>query len=1003
MGGSIRRILADARLTTLVVVLVVTLPVLALGALAVRQSGADLRTQETKHLASAASAAGANERQRLVRLQRRLQGVWAATPAASFADAGATARTLAEVARRAGSDLVGVALADAGGHVIASEPGPFGAAVPPEALRAAEREESLRITPFARLGGRTFYVLSMPVEGAGGKVVLVGMDARSALRDMSGLLGVFGSVYVVDSNGMTLSVARFAQNEDYTGTLDADPDLAACCTVPALGTTGDAGDLFGEATLDNGEWRIVLGQPAAVLQTAIDGIGATLLGIGTIPLLLLVAGAVALSRVFRRTLRQRERMREMQTTARIGGWRWDLRTERLSASRELLRILGLPSRREGIALETLLDRVHPDDRARVRAALAHAAEAGAPTETRCRVTAANGQIFVVEVRSVRETDRRGRRVALRGTLQDVTELYRSEEQRAQLLAQMDSIDEAVIGTTLDGTISDWNACAERLFGYTRDEAVGRSVKMLRPPERRSGSGAMLAAVSAGRRMDRQELDRLRKDGTLVDVAVSGTPVWNAAGEVVAATFTYRDVARQKRLENELAERVSHDALTGLPNRFLLRDRLDQALRGAERSREPLALLEVDIERFRDVNDAIGQQGGDALLMDMAARLQAEVRAVDTVARLGTDVFAVVVPGSDETAAMLVASRIRSALQQPFVLGRHEIDVDISVGVVLAPAHGSDVVTLFRRCEIALQAAKRSRAGYALYASDGEPAKPSRVIVLTELRQALERDELVLEYQPEVDLRTGETARVEALLRWDHPTRGLLAPMEFIPLVEDTGLIAPITQWVLATAMRQCRTWRDAGVEMPIAVNLSSRSLLEPGFVASVGEALGISDTEGPMLTIEITESVLMEDAKRAREVIDELRRLGVRIAIDDFGTGYSSFAYLDTLPIDEMKIDRSFVLGLARERSSAIVGSMIDLGHHLGIEVVAEGVETEEAAAHLTELGCDTLQGFSIGRPMSARALEDWLRARPAPIAPRARATRVRRVPWRASGGAPAA
>ncbi|MDE3113850.1 MAG: EAL domain-containing protein [Chloroflexota bacterium] len=727
-----------------------------------------------------------------------------------------------------------------------------------------------------------------------------------------------------------------------------------------------------------------------------DGFGAATIGLGGVPLALLAVTTIFLTREHRRTIRQRDRLREMQQTARIGSWRYDVRTGRVSGSRQLMHVVGLPPGRSGVPLETFLDRVHRDDRQRVHASLMRAIEARTRLETRFRLTAPSGQPYVVEIRAADDPGHDGRAAEVRGTVQDITELYRGEEQRAQLLAQVDSVDEAVIGTTLDGTVTEWNAGAERLFGYSRSEMVGRDIRILRPSGSRTGSAMMLAGIRAGRRMDRQELDRMRKDGSRVDVAVSGTPVWNASGDVVAATFTYWDVARQKRLENELAERVSHDPLTGLPNRFLLRDRLDQALRVAERSGEPLALLEVDVDRFRDVNDAIGQQGGDALLMDAAARIQTELRAVDTVARIGTDVFAVVVPGADESAASLVAARLRSVLQQPFEIARHEIDVEVSVGVTLAPAHGNDVATLLRRCEIALAAAKRSRVGYALFAPDAGPEKPSRVIVLAELRQAIERGELRLDYQPEVDLRTAETVRVEALVRWMHPTRGLVAPLDFIPVVEDTGLVGPLTRWVLTEATRQCRAWSDAGIAMPVAVNLSARSLLDPELVDGVGDALAASGLRGEMLTVEITEGVLMTDARRARTVIDGLHSLGVRVALDDFGTGYSSFAYLDTLPIDEMKIDRSLLLGLERDRSRAIVGTMIDLGHHLGFEVVAEGVEEAGAAERLTELGCDTLQGFSIARPMSAVALVSWLRERGERVT-RARRTVVRRI---AAGGA---
>ena len=996
MGGGFRRVLSDARLTVLAVVLVIVVPVLAAGILAVRQSGESLRAHEATELNDAASAAGANERQRIVRLGQRLQEVWTTAPATAFADPRATAATLAEAGRRAGHDLVGIAFVDGTGHIVASQPGTFAAAIPAEAARPAGRDQALAITPFTRLGTRTFYVLSIPVGTVQG-AVLVGMDARSTLRDLSALVGAFGAVYIVDRNGTTLSVTRYLENEKYAGTLESEPDLASCCEAPS-GATSDAGDLFGKASLDGGEWTIVLGQPTTNVQSAIDGIGSTLLSVGAIPLLLLVAAAIVLSRVFRRTLRQRDRLREMQGTARIGSWRWDVKADRFSAGSELLRIFGLPRGRGGIPLAMVLDRVHRDDRARVSGSFARAADGRTPLAERCRVVAASGEVFVVEMRAVGEPDRRGWWRALRGTVQDITELSRSEEQRAQLLAQVDSVDEAIVGTTLEGMVTEWNAGAERLFGYTRSEMLGRDVRILRPPEKRNGSGLMLASIRAGRRMDRQELDRLRKDGTRVDVAISGTPVWSADNEIVAATFTYWDIARQKRLENELAERVSHDPLTGLPNRFLLRDRLEQALRVAERSAEPLALLEVDVDRFRDVNDAVGQQGGDALLMDAAARIHAELRAVDTVARIGTDVFAAVVPGADETAAALVAARLRSILQQPFEVARHEIDVEISVGVVIAPAHGSDVATLLRRCEVALGAAKRSRAGYALYAPDAEPDKPSRVILLSELRQAIERNELRLDYQPEVDLRTGETVRVEALLRWMHPTRGLVAPLDFIPVVEDTGLVGPLTRWVLDEATRQCRAWEEVGTTIPVAVNLSARSLLDPEVVDAVGDALEAAGLRGEMLTVEITEGVLMTDATRAREVIDGLHALGVRIALDDFGTGYSSFAYLDTLPIDEMKIDRSFVLGLERERGRAIVGTMIDLGHHLGFEVVAEGVEERGASERLSRLGCDTVQGFSVGRPMSPGALEAWLRERGERVM-RARRTVVKRI----AGGVPAA
>ena len=436
-------------------------------------------------------------------------------------------------------------------------------------------------------------------------------------------------------------------------------------------------------------------------------------------------------------------------------------------------------------------------------------------------------------------------------------------------------------------------------------------------------------------------------------------------------------------QRRLVDQALHDPLTGLPNRELFADRVDQAIRTADRELRPAALLLLDLDRFKDVNDTLGHHHGDQLLIEVGQRLCDALRDADTVARLGGDEFAVVLPGATAEGASAVADKLRTVLQQPLTIDGVALDLDASIGIAVYPEHGADAAELLQHADVAMYMAKQAHVGFLVYDPAVDQHSPKRLAPLGGLRRALERDELVLHYQPKADLGSGAVHSVEALVRWQHPDHGLLGPGEFIPLAERTGLIHPLTYWVLDAALDQAARWQRGGLHLSVAVNISTRCLLDPAFPDQVAGQLATWQVPADLLVLEITESAVMADPARALDVLRGLHTLGVGLAVDDFGTGYSSMAYLKELPVDELKIDRSFVSQMAISASDAvIVRSTIDLGHNLGLRVVAEGVETQHAWEQLSELGCDIAQGYYLGRPMPAADLEQQLGQAQAPGVP---------------------
>ena len=437
-----------------------------------------------------------------------------------------------------------------------------------------------------------------------------------------------------------------------------------------------------------------------------------------------------------------------------------------------------------------------------------------------------------------------------------------------------------------------------------------------------------------------------------------------------------DITQQRLAEESLRKMRFYDQVTGLPNRLLLLNRLGPALAETVRTSRPLAVLILALDRFREITNTLGHHNGDLIVRDLAARLGDALGDADRVARLRGDEFGVLLPDADATFARQVGERILGSLDRPFMVQKLPIEVSASVGIAVAPDHGTEAETLLRRADSAVQAARRLGGGASVvYSTECEPHDPSRLALLGELRRALDGNELQLHYQPKVDLKTRTVVGAEALLRWPHPKRGFVPPAEFIPLAEQTGLIRPLTRWVLDRAAGEARGWERDGRSLPVAVNISARSLQDTRIVEEVKQALRTNGLRPDHLQVEVTESAVMTDPARAADVLSRLTSQGVTASIDDFGTGYSSLSLLRRLPVHELKIDRSFVMGMAGDGSEdmAIVRSTADLAHNLGLSVVAEGVEDQWTLDLLSSMGCDEAQGYHIARPMSCAAFKGWL------------------------------
>jgi diguanylate cyclase (GGDEF)-like protein/PAS domain S-box-containing protein len=513
-----------------------------------------------------------------------------------------------------------------------------------------------------------------------------------------------------------------------------------------------------------------------------------------------------------------------------------------------------------------------------------------------------------------------------------------------------------------------------ITGRSREEVIGETPQIFGIVERQKDIvDSLLQHVFEGRPFEAEATAR-RAGGAEFELDLQLVPVEDG-GQLTHWVAFLRDVTQAKHQVTSLRHQAMHDGLTGLPNRTMLFDKLERAIETARAGGSMLALMLMDLDRFKDVNDTFGHQFGDALLKQVSFRLQNQLHGDDVAARLGGDEFAVVLPQVfDAGTAATTARRILGTLEQPFVIDGQVLEVGGSIGIALFPEHGADARTLLRRADVAMYSAKQRQSGYSFHEEDADPRTPDQMALVVELRGAIERGELTAYYQPKLHMRSGIMTRAEVLARWNHPQRGHLGPAHFIPLAERTGLIRPVTDWLLDHTLAQCRSWQDAGAPIHVAVNVSARSLLDPELPGKVQKALDRWNVDPRFLKIEITESSIMADPAHALAILSMLQSMGVRLSIDDFGTGYSSLTHLRELPVDEIKVDKSFVIGMrTSDADAAIVRTVIDLAHNLGKQVCAEGVEDEETWRLLKDLGCDLAQGYWIAKPMDASALIEWL------------------------------
>lgn len=441
-------------------------------------------------------------------------------------------------------------------------------------------------------------------------------------------------------------------------------------------------------------------------------------------------------------------------------------------------------------------------------------------------------------------------------------------------------------------------------------------------------------------------------------------------------YLVRDITKFKEQTAALEHLAMHDSLTGLPNRALLQDRLQQAIFVGQREEKSVALLMMDLDRFKEINDTLGHHIGDMVLKEVGERLQGLLRKSDTFARLGGDEFAVVLPATDTDHSKEAADKLLKALEAPFVIEGHNLYIGASIGIVFYPDHGEDSSTLLQRADVAMYVAKNAQSGHCIYSPDHDQNSLQNLVLMGQLRRTIENEELLLYYQPKISYRTGRISGMEALVRWYHPQHGFIPPDEFIPIAEYTGLIKPLTIWVINAGLRQYVEWRRQGLDLKInmSVNLSARTLLDARFPAEVDKLIKRWGIEPEYIELEITESAVMADPDQALRILKQLDSLGIRLSIDDFGTGYSSLAYLKKLPVDEIKIDKSFVMNMTTDESdSMIVRSTIDLAHNLGLSVIAEGVENKEILEMLHTLGCDGAQGYYLCHPLPAAEFISWL------------------------------
>jgi diguanylate cyclase (GGDEF)-like protein/PAS domain S-box-containing protein len=675
---------------------------------------------------------------------------------------------------------------------------------------------------------------------------------------------------------------------------------------------------------------------------------------------------------------QAESLQEAQRIAALGGWELDVATRKLHSSDELNSMLGLAPERIREDLASLMRLVHPSDLRRVAAAIEQTLARGSPLDIEHRIRLPDGSQRSVRQRAEMRTRGNGDRVLV-GTMQDITEQHASQGSLRLLNDCISRINDAIMITearNLDEPgprILFVNEAFEQMSGYSAQEVTGKSPRMLQGPKTDRAQLARIRRALERRESIKAELLNYGRDGREFWVECNVSPVADQNGEISYFVAVQRDITERKRTEAEIERLAFYDSLTSLPNRRLLMDRLQHALEGARRKGTVGALIFLDVDNFKTLNDTLGHDKGDALLQQIARRLEGCVRRYNTVARLGGDEFVIMLEDLGNAAeqaarhARIVIDKILEAFRPNFDLDGDQYHCTPSMGVALFDSEQAESDDLFKRADLAMYQAKAAGRNTACFF---DPAMQSsinaRVALEREIRDALRRGEFMLYYQPQKD-GAGNTIGMEALIRWRHPERGLVKPESFIRLAEETGLILPIGQWVMEAACSQLNAWALQGgdIDWPVSVNVSASQFRHPQFVELVLNVVRQSGIDPKKLKLELTESVLVENPEETISKMAQLRAAGLGFSLDDFGTGYSSLSYLKRLPLDQIKIDRSFVKDVLTDpNDAAIARTILALGQILGLQVVAEGVESGAQRDFLQSLGCHGYQGYFFSHPL---------------------------------------
>ena len=636
--------------------------------------------------------------------------------------------------------------------------------------------------------------------------------------------------------------------------------------------------------------------------------------------------------------------------------------------------------------------IHPDDRPRVLAEWGEAVRGLAPFQTEFRFLQPDLSIVWTRVNSGAMSDGMAPHGRVE-TVEDITERKTAEfvlqaaedrlfEERERAQVTLNSIGDAVLCTDLAGNVSYLNLVAEAMTGWSSAEALGRPLaevfRIIDGRTREPAASPAERAIGQNRTVGlAADCLLVRRDGFESAIEDSAAPIHNRDGRVAGAVLVFHDVSESRAMALKMAHLAQHDFLTGLPNRVLLTERLAQAIGLAQRRHKQVALVFLDLDYFKNINDSLGHAIGDQVLQSAAARLTAAVRATDTVCRQGGDEFVILLAEIEQPLdAALVAEKLIEAFAVPHLIGKHELHVTLSIGISVYPDDGSNVDSVLQNADTAMYHAKAcGRNNYQFFRSDMNTRAVHRQFLESGLRRALKQGEFRLHYQPQIDLASGAMNGAEALVRWLDPELGIICPEQFVPVAEECGLIVPIGRWVLREACRQTRCWLDAGLRVvPVAVNISAVEFRQKGFLQGVATILEETGLEPRYLELELTESILMQDAECSTSVLEGLKAMGVQLAIDDFGTGFSSLSYLKRFPIDTLKIDRSFISDIATDADDAtIVSAVIGMGRNLNQRVIAEGVETREQLAFLRTRQCHEGQGFLFSHPLSAEDFAGFL------------------------------